>query len=193
VNVKIARLMGFFGVAAPVVGAVMLLLSIIYTPGWSLAENSLSGLGAEGFGAILFSSGLAMTGAVMMLFSTGLFELSKKAPVGQVGSAMYLAASLVIVGLALVTVNHQPYHGYLTAALFALVPLSMTVFSVHLWRMGLKLYSSLGFVDGVMAIGVILLGPVNAYSQLVFALAVSVWQAALGLWMLRLREPGEGL
>jgi hypothetical membrane protein len=190
-NIKIVRLMGFFGVAAPVVGALMISLSILSTPGWSPAEDTLSALGASGFGAVLFNSGLPMTGAVMMLFSSGLFELSKKAPVGQAGSAMYLAVSVITVVLGLVTINHQPYHDYLATLLFALIPLSMIVFSVHIWGMGLRVQASLGFIGGAVAAGALLLGHVNAYSEVASTLALSVWQMALGIWMYRMRGPGE--
>jgi len=190
-NVKIVRLMGFFGVAAPIIGAIMVSLSVASTPGWSPAKDTLSVLGAEGFEAVLFNGGLAMMGAVMMLFSTGLFELSKKAPVGQVGSAMYLAASVITVVLGLVNINHQPYHDYLATLLFALIPLSMIVFSVHLRGMRLSVYAALGLIGGAIAAGAILVGPVNGYSEIASALALSVWQMFLGLWMYRQGEPGK--
>jgi len=190
-NVKIVRLMGFFGVAAPIIGAIMVSLSVASTPGWSPAKDTLSVLGAEGFEAVLFNGGLAMMGAVMMLFSTGLFELSKKAPVGQVGSAMYLAASVITVVLGLVNINHQPYHDYLATLLFALIPLSMIVFSVHLRGMRLSVYAALGLIGGAIAAGAILVGPVNGYSEIASALALSVWQMSLGLWMYRQGEPGK--
>lgn len=192
-NVKIVRLMGFFGVAAPVMGAIMISLSVLSTPGWSPAEDTLSALGASGFGAVLFNGGLPMTGAVMMLFSTGLFELSKKAPVGQAGSAMYLAASVITAALGLATINHQPYHDYLATLLFALIPLSMIVFSVHIWGMGLRVYAALGFIGGAISVASILVGPVNGYSEIAVALALSVWQMALGLWMYRQNEMVKGV
>ena len=190
-NTKIVRLMGFFGIAAPIIGAIMISLSILSTPGWSLSEDTLSALGTEGFGAILFNSGLPMTGAVMMLFSTGLFELSRKAPIGQAGSALYLAVSVITVALGLVTINFQPYHDYLAMVLFELIPISMTIFSVHFMKMGLRTHATIGFICGAAAAGAVLIGPVNAYIELVSALSLAMWQIFLGLWMFKLREPGE--
>jgi hypothetical membrane protein len=191
VNTKIVRLMGFFGVAAPIVGGIMISLSILSTPGWSLSEDTLSALGAEGFGAILFNGGLPMTGAVMMLFSTGLFELSRKAPIGQTGSAMYLAVSVITVALGLVTINYRPYHNYLATVFFTLIPLSMIVFSVHLMNIGLRTHAVIGFICGATAAGAALLGIASAYHELASALSLAIWQIALGLWMFKQSEPGE--
>jgi hypothetical protein len=67
----------------------------------------------------------------------------------------------------------------------------MAVFSVHLWGMGLRVYAALGFIGGAVGAGALLLGHVNAYSEIASALALSVWQMALGIWMYRMREPGE--
>jgi hypothetical membrane protein len=190
-NLKVVRLMGLFGIAAPIVGALMITLSILSTPGWSPADDTLSVLGSSGSGSVLFNNGLLMTGAVMMLFSSGLVELGNKKPIGLVGGAMYLAASVITVALGLVTINHQPYHDYLAVLLFTLIPLCMTVFSVHLWGMGQKGIASLGYVGGAVAAGALLLGSVNAYSETASILALSVWQVALGFWMRGLKEPEE--
>jgi hypothetical membrane protein len=191
-NVKIVRLMGFFGVAAPIIGALMILLSARYTPGWDPAGQTLSQLGAEGFGAVLFNSGLLMTGAVMMLFSTGLFEVSKRDRRGQVGSATYLAASVLTAVLGVATVQYQPIHDFLAMVLFILIPLSMVAYSVYLWMRGLRAYAALGILGGVICVTVMELGgPINAFKELASAGSLGVWQMALGYWMLRQREPEE--
>ncbi|HEX9915615.1 MAG TPA: DUF998 domain-containing protein [Candidatus Bathyarchaeia archaeon] len=188
-NVKIVRLMGFFGVAAPIIGALMIFLSVQYTPGWDPASHTLSQLGAEGFGAILFNSGLLMTGAVMMMFSTGLFEVSKRDRRGQVGSAVYLAASVLTAVLGVATVQHQPIHDFLAIVLFVLIPLSMVAYSVYLWTRSLKVYAALGILGGVIGVAVMELGgPINALKELASAGSLGVWQMALGYWMLRQRE-----
>jgi len=190
-NVRIVRLMGFFGVAAPIIGAFMILLSVQYTPGWSPSEQTLSQLGAEGFGAVLFNSGLLMTGATMMLFSTGLFEVSKKDLRGQVGAATYLGASVLTVVLGVATVNHQPIHDFLSLMLFVLIPLGMIAYSIHLWSKGMRAHAALGLLGGAMGIAVMEVGgPVNALKELASAGSLGIWQMALGAWMLKQKEPG---
>jgi hypothetical membrane protein len=188
-NVRIVRLMGFFGVAAPIVGALMIFISVQSTPGWDPASQTLSQLGAEGFGAVRFNSGLLMTGALMMLFSTGLFEVSKGDRRGQVGSATYLVASVLTAVLGVATVQYQPIHDFLAIVLFVLIPLGMMAYSIYLWTRGLKTYAVLGLVGGVIGIAVMEWGgPINAFKELASAGALGVWQMALGYWMLRQRE-----
>jgi len=191
-NVKIVRLMGFFGVAAPIIGALMIFISAQATLGWDPAGHTLSQLGAEGFGAVLFNSGLLMTGALMMLFSTGLFEVSKGDRRGQVGSATYLVTSVLTAVLGVVTVQYQPIHDFLAIVLFVLIPLGMMAYSIYLWTRGLRNYAALGLLGGVIGIAVMEWGgPVNALKELASAGSLGVWQMALGYWMLRQKEPKE--
>jgi hypothetical membrane protein len=190
VNVRIVRLMGFFGVAAPVIGALMIFISVQYTPGWSPADGTLSQLGAEGFGAVMFNSGLLMTGATMMLFSSGLFEVAKGDRRGQVGAATHLAASVLTVALGVATVEHQPIHDFLALMLFVLMPLGMIAYSVHLWSRGLRAHAALGLLGGLVGIAAMELGgPLNALKEMASAGSLGLWQAALGAWMMRQREP----
>jgi len=188
-NVRIVRLMGFFGVAAPIIGALMILLSVQFTPGWDPASHTLSQLGAEGFGAVLFNSGLLMTGALMMLFSAGLFEVATKDLRGRVGAAIYLATSVLTVVLGVATVEYQPVHDLLALVLFALMPLSMIAYSIYLWGRGLRVHAALGLLGGIVGIAVMEVGgPINALKELATAGSLGVWQVALGAWMLRQRE-----
>jgi len=75
-NVRILRLCGFFGMLTPVVGFIMVFLAISQAPWFSWTLNALSDLGVDGFEAVLFNSGLPLTGAVMMMFSAGQFNNS---------------------------------------------------------------------------------------------------------------------
>ena len=181
--------MGFFGVAAPIIGALMIFISAQYTPSWDPASQTMSQLGAEGFGAVLFNSGLLMTGATMMLFSTGLFEVSKGDRRGQVGAATYLVTSVLTVVLGVATVQYQPVHDFLALVLFVLMPLGMIAFSVHLWGRGLRGHAALGLLGGAVGIAVMEVGgPFNALKELASAGSLSLWQMALGAWMLRQNE-----
>jgi len=89
VNVKIIRIMARFGTPSPVIGAIVILLSISITPSWSLAQ-SLIDLGSGGFGSVLFNSGLLMAGSLAMLYAAGLFEFTIGDIIGQIGSTGFL-------------------------------------------------------------------------------------------------------
>jgi hypothetical membrane protein len=183
-NVRIVRLMGWFGVLAPILAALMIYLSVGSTPGWSLTEQTLSQLGSGGFGAVLFNSGLAMAGSVMLLFGAGLYEFSDGDTVGRIGTALYLLSSGIIIGLSLATVEVQPIHDLAATALFYALPLSAAVSSVYAWRKGLKPYAVIGFAAAAISVGVwAAAGSVTALYELMALAPIGLWQMALGYWM----------
>lgn len=191
-NVRIVRLMGFFGIAAPLVAAVMIFLSVQYTQGWSASSQTLSELGSGEFGAVLFNSGLPMAGSLMMLFGAGLWEFSKETVVGKAGSGLYLLSSIIVVALGVVTIDVQPLHDLIATTLFMSLPLGVAVSSIDIWRREMKPYAALGFAAAAIGLGVwALVGDITAVYQMVALVPVGLWQTALGYWMFRLRVPEE--
>jgi hypothetical membrane protein len=181
--------MGVFGILSPLLGFLMLFLSISYTPNFTLTNQTLSELGVGGFGAVLFNGGLMMTGALMMLFSTGLWELGKNNFKGMLGSMMYLIVGLIIVVLSFVTINIDPWHYYLSVALFAFIPLSIIIFSLHLLVIDLRTYAIIGFLTGSASIVIWFIGgPVNGLKELFSLFSLTVWQMPLGYWMLKTKS-----
>ena len=185
-NVRIVRLMGWFGIVAPFIAALMMYVSAGSTPGWSLTEQTLSQLGSEGFGAVLFNSGLAMAGSVMLLFGAGLYEFSDGDTVGRIGTALYLLSSGIVIGLSLATIEIQPIHDLAAIALFVALPLSAAVTSVYAWRIGLKPYAVIGFAAAAISVGVwAVAGSVTALYELMALAPIGLWLMALGYWMCR--------
>jgi len=171
---------------APIFAVVMIYLSVGSTPGWRLTEDTLSHLGAVGFGAVLFNNGLVMSGALMLVFGAGLYEFSVGDTVGRVGTALYLLSSGLVIGLSLVTIKYQPVHNMAATALFVALPLSAAVTSVYSWRMGLKPYAMAGFAAAVISAGVwAAAGSVTAFYEVMALAPIGVWQMALGYWMCR--------
>ncbi|TRO49392.1 DUF998 domain-containing protein, partial [Candidatus Bathyarchaeota archaeon] len=121
-NVRIVRLMGWFGIVAPFIAALMIYVSAASTPGWSVTEQTLSHLGSGEFGAVLFNGGLAMSGALMLLFGAGLYEFSAGDTVGRIGAGLYILGSGIVVGLSVATIEVQPIHNLVATALFAALP-----------------------------------------------------------------------
>ena len=185
-NIKIVRLMGKFGFFAPIVGSIMILLSLNSTSNWSITADTLSDLGKSGFSSVLFNSGLLMSGAVMMLFSTGLYEFAKGNIIGQIGSILYIAASFIVCALGIATINVQPIHNYLSTILFVLIPIIMAAFGSHLYQLDMKKYTMLAVIGFIISSGIWLIeGKVNAIKEIVALGALTLWQLPLGIWMAR--------
>ena len=186
--------MGWFGILSPVLAALMLYLSAGSTPGWSITGQSLSQLGSGGFGAVLFNSGLAMAGSLMLLFGAALYEFSDGDTVGRIGAALYILSSGIVIGLSLATVEVQPIHDQAATALFVALPLSAAVSSLHAWRRGLKPIAAIGFAAAVVSVGVWLVaGSVTALYELMALAPIGVWQMALGYWMRSQEAPDDDL
>jgi hypothetical membrane protein len=193
-NVRILRLCGFFGMLTPVVGFIMVFLAISQAPWFSWTMNALSDLGVDGFEAVLFNSGLPLTGAVMMMFSAGLFELTKGSTVGRAGSAVHLASSVFLILIGVVNETIEPWHYVVSFAFFSSLAVMLAIMGVYHWRTNMRRFSILAW--GATVVGVVVwMLPWRgvALPEAISALCVSVWQVSLSYWMYTLKEEKEGL
>jgi hypothetical membrane protein len=193
-NVRILRLCGFFGILTPVVGFIMVFLAICQAPWFSWTLNALSDLGVDGFEAVLFNSGLPLTGAVMMMFSAGLFELTKGSTVGRAGSAVHLASAILLILIGVINETIKPWHYVVSFAFFASLAVMLAIMGVYHWRANMKRFTILAWSAAALGI-VIWMLPWRgvALPEAISALCVSVWQVSLGYWMYTLKEEKEGL
>ncbi|MFQ6052686.1 MAG: DUF998 domain-containing protein [Candidatus Bathyarchaeia archaeon] len=189
-NVKVLRMAGFFGVAAPLLGFTMIFLAIRASPWFSWTGNALSDLGVEGFGAVIFNSGLLMTGALMMMFSLGLYELTRSSRVGRLGFGLFLAGSFLLCGIGSFPETAGRIHRYVSVAFFVSLPLALFALGTFLARRRMKRSGLLSFAAASSAAGVWLI-PWSAVAipEALSALAVGVWSSALGLWMMKGEKP----
>jgi hypothetical membrane protein len=193
-NVRILRLCGLFGMLTPVVGFTMVFLAISQAPWFSWTMNALSDLGVEGFESVLFNAGLAITGAVMMMFSAGLFELTKGSKVGQAGSAVHLASSVLIILIGVINETITPWHFVVSVAFFASLGVMLAINGIYLWGTGMRRYSALAWAAVTVGIFIWALNWQGvAIPEAVSALSAGVWQVGLGYWMYTLKEEKEGL
>jgi len=169
---------------SPILATAMMYLSVGATPGWSVAEETLSHLGSGGFGAVIFNNGLVMSGALMLLFGAGLYEYTAGDTVGRVGTGLYLLSAGLVIGLSLATIELQPIHNQVATALFAALPLSVAFTSVYSWRIGLKMHAVMGFAAAAVSAGVwAVSGSVTALVEVAALAPIALWQMALGFWM----------
>jgi len=184
-NLKVIGLAGFFGIVAPLFGLLIIISSILLAPWFSWTGNALSDLGGtNGFGAVVFNSGLAMTGALMMMFSTGLFELTKGDVVGQVGSVVYLLSAILLIAIGVVNITIEPWHLYVSIGFFVALPLSAILTGIFCFRKKMRFYTLLSLGTAVLA-AVIWILPWSAVAipEALSVAYLGVWQILLGYWM----------
>ena len=187
-NVRIISVMARFGTFSSIIGAIMILFSVSLTPGWGLSQP-LSDLGSEGFGSVIYNSGLLMTGSLAMLYAAGLFEFTKDDIVGQLGSLAFLlfSGSICILGIAIADIEN--IHNQVAYLLFFMIPTSATLISYNLYKRGLSRYAVLGLISLIFGLIPWLMGgPVDSVKELTALIPFSIWQIALGVYLYRLNE-----
>lgn len=190
-NIKIVRVMARFGTPSPVIGALVVLISVSMTPEWSL-NQSLFDLGSEGFGSVLFNSGMLMAGSLAMLYAAGLFEFTQGDMVGKLGSAAFLvyAVSTCVLGINVIDLGEA--YAQFSTLVFLMIPISTTLLSYYLYSRNLARYAILGVLAAIFGvIPWVMGGPVDAFMEIIALIPISVFQMALGLHMYRLEAPEE--
>jgi len=198
-NKALFRIVGFFGVVAPIVAFTCILLAIGYSPQFSWTENALSDLGIqEGLTAPLFNYGLIISGVMSLVFTIGIFALLQRKLMGRVGVFTFLLATLALIAIGVFPENAKPMHYYASVSFFVLIPIAMLVLAwtfAQIGRVKTALYTLLTAVVAVAPW--VLQFALNyvrgvAIPETVSALAASAWAMALGLTMLKkTREPSN--
>jgi hypothetical membrane protein len=185
-NVRLVQIFGYFGIFTPILGFAMVLIAIGTAPWFSWTGNALSDLGVEGLTAVLFNSGLAMTAAMMMAFSLGLYELTRGNRVGTLSFLLMLAASGWLLGIGRFPETAGRIHFYFSVAFFATLPLALAAFTVYALRKGPRWLAHLTAACGLAA-AVVWAPDWNAVAipEALSALAVGIWSTVTGLWMIR--------
>lgn len=187
-NVRIVKVMARFGTPSPIIGAIMIGLSIIAAHSWSFSTNTLNALGVLGSGgAITYNSGLLMTGATAMLLAAGLFEFTEGDIIGQVGSALFLAYSIAVCILGIEILDLGEWVKYVSPAIYVIIPASSIILGFVFYRKDMKVEAAAGAVTAVIGLAMWALGgPVNALNQVIALAPYGVFQVLFGLHMYRL-------
>jgi hypothetical protein len=152
----------------------------------------LSDLGAGGFGSVMYTNGLLMTGALAMLLAAGLFEYTSGDLIGQIGSATFLVYSILTCALGLVIIDWGVWYGYFTDITFLMIPLSSALLSYSFYTNGPKNQALVGILPVVFGVATWALGgPVDAQKELLALIPFGIWQIAIGLHMYGLKAPDE--
>ncbi len=185
-KVKIVRIMALFGAPSSILGALMIYLSTTMTPGWSM-DQSIIALSGEGFSAVIFQSGLLMAGSMAMIFSAGLFEFNEGELFGKLGSGGVLLYGLTVSALGISIVNLGGVKTSIVGAALLLVPVSLALLAVSIYKKGLTAYAVLTGVAALFSVIPWVYGePVTATQELMILVPFSIWQLVMGLHMYRL-------
>jgi hypothetical membrane protein len=130
----------------------------------------------------------------MMMFSAGLFELTKGSTVGRAGSAVHLASAVLLILIGVINETIKPWHYVVSFAFFASLAVMLAIMGVYHWRANMKRFTILAWSTAALGI-VIWMLPWRgiALPEAISAVCVSVWQVSLGYWMYTLKEEKEGL
>lgn len=191
-KIKILRSAGFSGVAAPLLGFTMILLSIRSSPWFSWTKNALSDLGVSGPGSLIFNYGLVLTGVLAIVFSLGLYELAESCLAGRLGFLLFIAGNVFLSGIGIFPETSGRIHYYVSVAFFVSIPLSMLALGISIKRRGMKKFGRFSLASGSVAAVVWLpRWSSAAIPEALSAVAMGLWSSVFGLWMLRI-SMGQG-
>jgi hypothetical protein len=133
-----------------------------------------------------------MAGSMAMIFSAGLFEFTDGDFLGRIGSGGVLLYGISVSALGLSLVDLGAYRGSIVYAIFFIVPVSLALLAVHLFKRGLTVYAVIGALGSLISfIPWIQGGPATAMQELMVLVPFSIWQLAIGYHMYKLEVPLE--
>lgn len=122
------RIAGICGFLTPLIAFALIFSAIASYPEFSWTENALSDLGiVTGATAVLFNSGLLVSGALCFVFATGLFRFLRERAVGKIGAVVFLLASVTLFAIGVFPEDIRPTHYIVSVMFFTLLPVSMLI------------------------------------------------------------------
>jgi len=190
-------MVGVFGVLSPVLAFVLIGLAISRASWFSWSENALSDLGVHDESALLFNSGLILSGILTVIFAFGVIRFYGTKAVGRSGAFFLLLAGVFLAAIGVfpeTTPNN--IHYIVSVAFFAAFPLSLFIQTAALIPSTES--RNLGVFTLVMAIIALsswviwtALKPYRgvAIPELVSAIAAALWSITMGVKLIRQAEP----
>ena len=129
-NMPRMNLIGFF---APFIALVGITVSILISPNFTWWGNALSDLGhytrtdlgdLQLFSAIIFNTGLIVTGLMMLYFSIS-FIRELKDDITKIGLLIFVVSCLFLIAIGVFSENFSPTHFYVSVGFFLTFPFAM--------------------------------------------------------------------
>jgi hypothetical membrane protein len=186
------RISGTCGFLAPIFAFAFIFLAVVSYPQFSWVDNALSDLGVVGgVTAVLFNSGLIVSGVLCFIFATGLFAFLSERAVGRIGVFVLVLASLALVAIGVFPESVRSVHYFVSVAFFVFLPVSMLVIVGAFWLMGQVRMAVFTLLVAIVAVAPwVLLFSVRyvsgvAIPEFVSGLAGAVWAVVLSGKMLK--------
>jgi hypothetical membrane protein len=186
------KISGICGILAPTVAFGCILLSITFAPNFSWTDSALSDLGVmPNPTAILFNSGLIISGILAMVFASGLFLVLKGKSTGRAGTLLFLLDCLALTAIGVFPENTGSMHFYASVAFFALFPLSMFLMTAYFVLTSKNRMAVFTFLVSVFAAAVWIVEfwvryvPGVAIPETLSAIAASFWGVVTSFIILR--------
>jgi hypothetical membrane protein len=122
------RLVGWLGIAGPLVVSAAVLSAILVSPWFNWSDNALSDLGVSGLGSTLFNTGLVAGGVMLIAFAAGLWKNSKS-QCDRAGASILILGGVSLGAIGVFPENVGRIHLYFSVAFFASLALSLLTFS----------------------------------------------------------------
>ena len=186
------RFGGSSGILAPIFGFAFIGLAIASYPEFSWLDNALSDLGVvPGVTSSLFNFGLLLSGLATFNFAAALFTFQGDRILGKIGSAVFILASLSLMGIGVFPENVRPFHFIFSVAFFTLMPIALLMIAAHYAISRRKRVAVFTLLVAVAAaspwvlLSLVQYVPGVAIPELVSALAGAAWTMTVGYKMLK--------
>jgi hypothetical membrane protein len=172
---------GVSGVLVPVVALVGIFFALQAAPWFSWTENALSDMGLVTESAVFFNSAMALGGLLLLFFSLGVRSRVSK-PVG----CLLVGASVMLVGVGLVSENLFAVHWLFSCSFFALLIASFLVlwFDPSSGRKSLAKTARALVVVAVVSSGLFWFFPGAALPEACVLVPAFFWCAGVGVFHL---------
>lgn len=175
------RVAGLCGAAVPIVALSFIFISIRFSPWFSWSSNALSDLGV-GEAALVFNSGLMISGILTCFFAAGLFTAFGGQTLRRFGATLLFIDGIALSGIGLFSEAYGPIHLYFSVAFFLLFPMSLFVIGAGTILAGGRGFGSFTVMMGILAALPWAFGwSAVAVPEMLSAIAASAWSMAQGL------------
>ncbi len=187
---RLIRFAALCGLIAPIISLSSILISVVMIADFSWQANDLSDMGVSAT-PNLFNAGLIVTGVLSGIFALGVAHWIGSDRSAHIGSAALIIGSFDVAVIGVITEAYGPWHFWVSAAYFVLVPIGYIFLSRNLWRKGKKIASSLSIAAGLTVLIMMALRKVLTHDggvavpETLSAMITNAWTLGLAL-MLRL-------
>lgn len=142
----------YLGVLAAILPYAFILSSILLSPWFNIFNNALSDLGnyRNGFAAYIYNSGLVVGGSLVILFSIILIFRKRNKYFSTISLLLFLSGIfLTLIGVY--AENSGRMHGVVSGIFFALIDISLLVYSYLSWPVGSPRTGLIALIFGILS------------------------------------------